>query len=1118
MGAYQGKYHIAIDTIGYILGRSRTGSQYYQKKRAPAFVNKFGSGDISYRDATFWQFFAQTNWRNGAQQLKWDDAGKFWKSQDVEVGQLEKMTLSKALVSAGQTEAGVKINFITSWRNPGGTSAFNDGSDGAYAVTTNTTDAPIDSAAVATMGTKAISATNVSFAAGQRILIIQSRGTNAGQKEELTIESYSAGTIVTTTPLTYTYTTGAQVLVLKRYSSVTIDAGVTLTGKAWNGTTGGVLGWYCNGETKNNGTISLNGKGYRNNSSEGAQGEGSAGAGSVSYSNNGNAGGGGQKGTDATGGGGGANGGGAQGGGGKVGYSGGYSGAAVGDAALATMFFGGAGGNGSGSNGWSIGGSGGGIVFITSKTFTNSGAITANGVNGSNASGGGTGGGGAGGSILIKSQTAVLGSGTITANGGAAGTTGLRNGGAGGSGRIHVGYSSSYSGTTSPTADVSQDSSLVDTPASTSSTAYIGTSSGKIYTWDNGTTMTEVYDTRALTLYNSGYDADKIVGDVGGVETAQSQGFKLATATKVKAVKLYLKKNAGTPGNITVTIETDNTAKPSGTLADAKATATLPAFTTATYGWIVVEFAENFSLAAATQYHIVLKTAAAANDNNYAWGVDASSPGYADGAMSVSVDGGASWSAVTDSDAYFAVLSNATSANCALITKVGGTKKMYIGTGDPSGSENGDARLYAFDGTIFTLVKTFATSIESTILAMTEYTQDNAVYVSIGPMARIYKTTDFSTFTLDKDIDVPDNPGYCYAIKEYNSFLYASGGSPELVPSQYYSGFIYYNDTTTWRSLYPFDFSVIKSMEFYDAYLFLGTYHGQIYIFDTSSLNPLFSFKDMYEWQVQVLAMKYFDDKIYFALYPQDGTSETNVGVWIFDRRGLHLAHTVAGVTGFSCFGVVNGTLLVGTGNNGYVYQLSTTTYKSTGYYQSSYYDANLPSIDKLYKEVTIKHDPLPAGTSISVYYRFKESDSWTLLGTSDVDGAEEKTMSFAAATHSKKITLKGELNTSDTSVTPTLTEVVMKYSLLPDPKWQWTFRILAKAGLHLLDKSVETKTAAQIRAAVDASAATDGLVTFIDIDGTSHDCLFNDTSNEPWVIDEAVENENMITINLVEA
>ena len=116
MAYIDNKYHIKINGQGYVLSQGRGGQFYYQKKKAPSFVNKFGGGDSSYRDSTFWQFWASTNWRNGCKQLRLDDPGKFWKSQDVNTTQLDEITLSRSFVSVGQTAAGTKVNAISPWR------------------------------------------------------------------------------------------------------------------------------------------------------------------------------------------------------------------------------------------------------------------------------------------------------------------------------------------------------------------------------------------------------------------------------------------------------------------------------------------------------------------------------------------------------------------------------------------------------------------------------------------------------------------------------------------------------------------------------------------------------------------------------------------------------------------------------------------------------------------------------------------------------------------------------------------------------------------------------------------------------------------------------------------
>lgn len=1117
------KHHIGLNGEGYTIS-SRNGKRYYQKKRAPTFVNKFGGGDSSYRDASFWQFFVQTNWRNGAKQLKFDDAGKFWKSSDVDTTILEQLTLSKELISAGQLAPGVSANCIASWRADANAS-FGTGADGALTISSDTTDAPIDSACTGTNGTSTLTATNVSFATGQVILIHQSQGTGAGTYQKNEILSYTAGTITTKNPLNATYSTGAQVLVMKQYTTVTIDSTKVWTAKSWNGTVGGILAFMAssavtvNGTIKNSGTAGggpdatvagATGGGFRGGQGDGSDpysGEGTTGIALVRTNQNGSGGGGN---TDSAGSGGG------NGAAGSVGSGTTLGGTASGTASLSTMTFGGGGGGGSWAGESAAGGSGGGIIYIYGKTLTVTGSITVAGGNGGS---GGTkrgGGGGAGGSILIRSQSATIGTALINASAGAGGSGVTAAGGAGAVGRIHIGYANAPSGTSTPTYDGAVDSDLMDTPASTTSTAYAGGDNGKIYSWDGATTWTEVYDTRRLTTFETGTDTSFKVGDDGDTEKACAQGFQVAAAVKMKGVSVYLKKSEGTPGDITVRIETDNTNVPSGTLVNASATGTISAFTSTDYAWYTVEFASNFSLAATTVYWIVLKTAAAATDNNYEWAGKTAS-GYASGTNALSTNGGSTWSAGT-SDAYFRVLGNSTSVNCSLVTKVGGTKKLLFGTGADTSVDTGDARIISYDGTTWAINKTFATSTESVIHSLAEYNGDTKVYVGVGPQGKLYSTSDLSTYTISKDIDVPQNPGYIYSIKEYNSYLYAAGGSPELVPTQYYNGFMYYYDQTIWRSLYPFDFTVIKAMEFYDAYLFIGTYHGQLYVYDTSSLNPLFNFKDQYDYQQTVQCMKYFDDKLYIGLYPQTGTSDTNAGLWVFERHGMYNAHTVSGVTGYRCMEVVNGDLLVGTGTNGYVYRLSKTTYKTQGWYQSSYFDANLPSINKLYQSVTVKHDALVAGQSVVVYYRYKEADSWTTLGTSSTVGDIEEVLSFPAATYSKKITLKVELNTTTTTGTPKLTEVIMKYTLYPDRKFMWTMRLLAKKNIQLLDRTTDSRSATTIREALEDLMSTQSLYSFTDVDETSYTVLVNEVDQNSWVIQKDSDNEDEVVITLVEA
>lgn len=344
--------------------------------------------------------------------------------------------------------------------------SFGDGNNGSLTISADTTDAPIDSACTGAAGTNSLAATNASFAANQIVLIHQTQGTNAGQYETGIIQGYTAGTITLVDKLTGTYVSGAQVLVMKQYTNVTVNVGKTWTAKAWNGTVGGIFSCICNGTFTNNGTILGTGLGFRGGlvppSPTGNTGEGDAGP-SIAHqaTRNGSGGGGAGNQSNYAGGGGGNN---AYGG---TGAGSGEGGAPSGTADLTTMNLGGSGGSGGFAPGsQASGGNGGIMMFIIAATFTNSstGIISNNGTAGSNsqvAGVNGGGGGGAGGSSRFESQIWTN-NGTITATGGSggAGDNGGNTGGDGSTGRIAINYSTSVTGTTTPTLNSILDSSL----------------------------------------------------------------------------------------------------------------------------------------------------------------------------------------------------------------------------------------------------------------------------------------------------------------------------------------------------------------------------------------------------------------------------------------------------------------------------------------------------------------------------------------------------------------------------------------------------------------------------------------------------------------------------------
>lgn len=377
-------------------------------------------------------------------------------------------------------------------------SFFGDGSDGALTISSDTTESPIDASCSGTQGTKTLSATNASFAAGQKILIIQMQGTNAGVYQETEIESYTAGTITTVDPLSITFSsTGsnkAQVIVGEQYTDVTIQSGFTYYPKAWDGSVGGVMYWFANGTFTYDGNLNGDGRGFRggkagqnpNGSTSdniyGEQGESETGSQSRTATANGSGGGGGgPRQTNEQGN-----------GGGGAGHAvngdiGGYAafpvystgdrgvgGSSKSGGSLTSLHMGSGGGGGGFGDAektplstYGAGGNGGAVLFLSAATITaGTGVISSNGnagQNGSRDQGGG--GGGAGGSILFRAENATLGSSTTATGGSASGATegSAGGGGAGSAGFVSVYYLTSYTGSSNPTINPFQDDTLQTT-------------------------------------------------------------------------------------------------------------------------------------------------------------------------------------------------------------------------------------------------------------------------------------------------------------------------------------------------------------------------------------------------------------------------------------------------------------------------------------------------------------------------------------------------------------------------------------------------------------------------------------------------------------------------------
>lgn len=308
-----------------------------------------------------------------------------------------------------------------------GTAALGSGIDGVLSVSGTVTINTVRSGATGTAGASAVVVSSATgFAIGQRAIVHQTLGTNAGLWEIVEISGVTGATLSTAAPLVNSYSSSgsdrAQVVVMPQYTGVSVPAGATLTAPAWDGTTGGILAFLANGNVAltGSGRISMDARGFRGGAAGNTSGGG--GGGGETWSGFGSAGASQQSCTRGSGGGSGDTSCGPIAGGTGAGGGGGDSTANADDGAGGGGGGGHAGGGGGGAAGGGCSGSGyGGAGGSTGQSAGGGGGSTCPGGNGGGpgAGGGGSpaGGGGSGGT-----------------GGGGGGSNGNNYGGGGGGG------------------------------------------------------------------------------------------------------------------------------------------------------------------------------------------------------------------------------------------------------------------------------------------------------------------------------------------------------------------------------------------------------------------------------------------------------------------------------------------------------------------------------------------------------------------------------------------------------------------------------------------------------------------------------------------------------------
>jgi len=225
-----------------------------------------------------------------------------------------------------------------------------------------------------------------------------------------------------------------------------------------------------------------------------------------------------------------------------------------------------------------------------------------------------------------------------------------------------------------------------------------------------------------------------------------------------------------------------------------------------------------------------------------------------------------------------------------------------------------------------------------------------------------------------------------------------------------------------------------------------------------------------------------FNNRIYWGNLIYDGTNFYN---WIKPSDD-----SVSGKV--YPLGVVSSTLYMKeSANTKKLYFQTTTTYKGASaknYVIFGNIDV-ISSIDKLGVYVEILFDALTSGQTFTVEYTtspLSSSTSWTSLGTAShtTDGAiTGKRFFLGDAVVGKKFWFRVGMETTSTTSSPRLNDIIFAYLPAPDLKLRWQFTVKCEDAIFLKDQTNEVKDGLWLRNMLRKAWLTKSILSFEDYD-----------------------------------
>jgi len=195
-----------------------------------------------------------------------------------------------------------------------------------------------------------------------------------------------------------------------------------------------------------------------------------------------------------------------------------------------------------------------------------------------------------------------------------------------------------------------------------------------------------------------------------------------------------------------------------------------------------------------------------------------------------------------------------------------------------------------------------------------------------------------------------------------------------------------------------------------------------------------------------------------------------------------------------------------------------------TGYVESSWFDFDLFSIEKVFSNMSVYHEALPENTSVTMKYKIDDDSAWNTLGSNSTKNTTMESWEFPANTKGAKLKYMVELTTTTSASTPCVQDIIIKYRLTPqekDTKKQWTFNVVLAGKpdsyLTLLDNTREKMSGKEMRNFLWRAKEKD-MFEFINPQGETVNVVFEELNiNGPFIDNKNGEMQYLAQITLIE-